>query len=274
MKLTKLAVSIFAALAISTSIFADEAYDVMKKFTTLPVPDFTQSQMLMDVIEKDGSVEHREMLQYGRGFNGLKDTVFDLRSPASVKDTRVLQSEKTAKEDDRWIYLPQLRTTRRIPAGERYKSFVGCEFTYNDMTIRHVDADTHEMLNTDETVTVDGGKYGKTTYKAWKIKSVPVKKSDVEYSYRISWIDKDTYLPVRMEYYDKKDPTKVMKTLVIEKIEHVKGQTGKEYVLRRSCLVQNNITGRATRVYVGNFVWDKEVPASLFTQNWLTTGKK
>ena len=279
MKITKI-MAAAAALALGMPLFADEAYDIMKKSTTLKAPDFTISEMHLDSIEKNGSVDHQIMQQYGNRTNGLINTVFDFKVSSTNKGTRVLQMEKTNKDDDRWIYLPSLKTTRRIPTSDRYKSFVGCEFTYNDMSIRNADLDTHVLLSENESVTIDGnqfgGKWGKTTYSCWKIDSTPATpqaKTTVEYSHRISYIDKNTYLPVRTEFYDKKDKTKLIKTQLIEKIEIVKGVTGIEYPLRRSAIMINELTGRSARVYVGDFTWDKPLSDGYFTQNWLMTGK-
>ncbi len=277
MKLSKIVAVAFFVVAGASFASADEAYDVMKKFSTLDAPDYSQATMNVQNIEKNGKVENRIMMQWGRKVNGLKSVVFDFRSPANVKDTRVLQAEKNEKDDDRWIYLPSLKQPRRIPTGERSKQFVGCEFTYNDMGIRHVDEDTHEMLSANETVTIDGntsgGNYGTATYNCWKIKSTPKKKNAVEYSYRISWIDKNTYLPVKMEYYDKKNQNKLIKTFVIEKIDKVRGVSGKNYNLRRACLIVNEETGRKTRLFITNEQFDKPLSPGYFTQNWLQTGK-
>ncbi len=271
MKLIKAVVAMTLSLGLASAVFADEAYDVVKKFTELDVPECSKAQMFLEIRNKNGAVETREMIEYGM-HDGLTNVVFDIQKDSTKKysGVRVLQAEKTNKEDDRWIYEPSLRNVRRIQTGERSGSFVGCEFTYNDMTIRKVDEDKHEMINANATITVNG-----TKYDAWQIKSVPVKKNDIEYGHRICWYDKKTYLPVQMEYYDKKDPKVKMKTFIIEKIDHVKGDTGKSYVLRRSCLITNHITGRTTRVSVKGFDFDNEklVNKKLFTTNWLMTGK-
>ena len=272
MQLKKTIVALAFMLVAGAAAFADEAYDVVKKFTELDVPEYSKATMLLEIKNKNGAVETREMTEYGSGFNVLKNVVFDIQkdSTSKYKGVRVLQAEKTNKEDDRWIYEPSLRNVRRIQTGERSGSFVGCEFTYNDMTIRKVDEDKHEMLNANDSINVNG-----TNYTCWKIKSVPIKKNDIEYGYRICWYDKKTYLPVKMEYYDKKDPKLLMKTFIIEKIDNVKGITGTPYVLRRSCLITNHITGRTTRVTVKDFVFDNEklVNKKIFTTNWLMTGK-
>lgn len=249
--------------------FGETAEEVLTVFCDLDrVPDYNFSTILIDNIEANGKVEHMEVKQYGGGSNGLKNTVFDFKVPSSVKDTRVLQAERVGRPDERWIYMPSLRQTRRIPTSERYKSFVTTELTYNDMTIRKPEEDENTMLEQTEKITVCGN-----DYTCWKIKSIPLKKSEVEYGYRISWFDKKSYIPVRVEFYDKKDESKMIKLYEVEKLEFVKGETGIEYPLRRSNLVSNLVTGRKTRIMVKDFKFDIPISDNYFTQSWLLSGK-
>lgn len=265
----KIVLVFIASLLLTGFGFAETAEDVIKVFTDLDrVPDYNYSTILIDNIEANGSVEHMIIKQYGGGNNGLQNTVFDFQSPARAKGTRILQAEHIGRSDDRWVYLPELRTIRRIAMSERYKSFVGSELTYNDMTIRELDEDTNEMLSESDNVTVNG-----VTYNCWKIKSTPIKLNEVEYGYRISWFDKKTYVPVRVEFYDKKNAKKMIKLSEVETLEMVKGVTGIEYPLRRSTLVTNLVTNRKSRVSVKEFKFDEKISDSYFTQSWLGTGK-
>lgn len=266
-------VKVFAMAAMmlaASSVFAEKSVEeIIKIFTDNDrVPDYNYSVLAIDNIAPNGTVEHLVVNQYGGGENDLKNVVFDFKSPASVKSTRVLQAQKVGKQDERWIYVPNLRTVRRIPMSERYKSFVGTELTYNDMTIREADEDVNEMMDPSVDVVVGGREYN-----CWKIKSTPVKKGDVEYGYRISWFHKDTYVPVKIEFYDKKDDKKMIKLYEVEKLEMVKGVTGIEYPLRRQNLTSNLVTGRKTRITVIEFKFDDPISSSYFTQNWLQTGK-
>jgi len=255
-------------LTVCLSLSAETAQEVCKVFCDLDrVPDFNYSTLVLENIERNGKVETLILDQYGSGVdNGLKNVAFHFRSPAGVKDMRVLQLEKIKKADDRWVYMPRLRQARRIPMTERTASFGGTEFTYNDMTIRNEDEDKNEMLEDPAKVTVGG-----QTYTCWKIKSSPYKKSEVEYPYRISYFDKKTYIPVRIEYYEKND--KMIKLYEVEKLEMVKGSTGIEYPLRRKNRITNLVTGRQTVATVQEFVFDEEISPRYFTQNWLTTGR-
>lgn len=260
--------AIISVLLASFSLSAQTANEIAKVFCDLDrVPDYNYSTLILENIEKDGKREVIEIHQYGSGVdNGLKNVAFDFKSPASVKGMRVLQLEKLKKADDRWVYMPKLRQSRRIPMTERTKSFGGTEFTYNDMTIRNEDEDKNEIVDGNAKITVNG-----TSYNCWKMKSVPIKKSEVEYNYRVSWFDKKTYIPVRIEYYDGKD--KMIKLYECLKIEMVKGSTGIEYPLRRSNIITNLVTGRKTIATVKDFVFDEPISDSYFAQHWLTTGK-
>ena len=269
MKLSKSLAIASIALALGTMAFADEAYDVIKKSSTLEAPDSSQAIMVITDIEKNGSTSVQEMYQFGRKVNGLIQTVFDFRTPKTVKDTRVLQLEKDTGEDDRWIYLPKMKQVRRIPMGERYKQFVGHEFTYNDMGVRKVDEDKHELLEKNVKVTVPGGK----SYTCWKIKSVPLKKSEVEYSYRIQYIDTETYLPAKIEYFDKRDQSKLLKTYTTEDWFYLTSKTGKKYTMRMKARIVTAATGRQTTLDIKNPVMDAGISAAYFTQQYLSTGK-
>lgn len=233
------------------------------------VPDYSYALLYIDNISPDGTVtEHMVVNEYG-GWHGddLKNLVIEFKTPADKKNMRVLQSQKKGKNDDRWIYMPSLRTVRRIPMSERYKSFAG-EYTYNDMTVREPREDKNEMMDTNASVVI-----GEKTYTCYKMKSTPYKKSEVEYSYRISYFDKDTYLPVRIEYYDKKDLDKMCKLYEITQVEWIKGKTGIKYPLRRENILTNLATNRKTRIRVVDFEFDDPISDSYFTQSWLQTGK-
>ena len=269
MKIMKSLAIAAVALALGTSAFADEAFDIIKKSSTLKAPDTSQCLMLLDNIEKNGTVEHCIMEQHGRTVDCLINTVFDFKAPARTKDTRVLQMEKNSREDDRWIYMPKLKQVRRIPMGERYKQFVGCEFTYNDMGIREAEEDKHELLEKDVKVTVPGGR----SYTCWKIKSVPLKKSEVEYSYRIQYIDKESYLPAKIEYFDKKNQNQLLKTYTTEDWTYLTSKTGKKYTMRLKARVVTEKSGRQTTLEIKDPIFDAGISPAYFTQQFLSTGK-
>lgn len=262
----------FSAVFLAASLlFSQTALDVVTIYKNLPCPNYSSTNIILEEIAPNGQItERNEIKQYGKIFrNDTVNTVFEWQSPASRKNTRILQAEKIGKTDDCMIYTPELRQVRRISTAARKNNVVGSELTFNDLRIREVEDDTHEMMKSTDTITISSG----TTYTCWQIKSTPVKKSEVEYSYRITWFDKQTYLPVQVKYYDRKTK-ELFKTFEIERIDHVKGTTGREYVLRRSCYITNEKTGRKSHIFVKDFIFDApNVNDSYFTQGWLLTGK-
>lgn len=262
----KLLAVIASAVVLSASLFAADANEIMKKSTNLPRPLYSESILIMDLFDKSGKqTEHRIIKQFGNDKDGLTQTVFDITTPKTVKDTRILQAEKKGKSDDKWIYMPSLKQTRRIATQERKKSFVGSEFTYNDMTIRKFEDDAHTMMNENATKKSNGKDCA-----CYQVKSVPVQNKNVEFAYRIQYIEKETLLPIAVDFFDKND--KKIKEYRIDKFETVT-VGDKVYQMRVENFIKNLETGCATRVIADKFTFDKPISDHYFTQNWLNTGK-
>ncbi|MBQ9239571.1 MAG: outer membrane lipoprotein-sorting protein [Treponema sp.] len=245
------------ALAAGSGAFAQDGRAILQKVLDVKEPDFTHALVTMELIEKDGTVsESRTVEEYGRSKDGLASLVMVFKSPASVKDTRFLQVENSGKADDKWIYLPALRTTRRVAASQGSQSFMGTDVTYDDMSTRELDDDTHELL----------GEETKNGFSCWKIKSTPVNASTSQYQYRIQWIDKNTSVPIYAEMYDKKG--NLIKVLTVEKLENISG-----YDIPTVDVLKNVQTGHATRLVISKIVVDKPIPDRVFTESFLNTGK-
>lgn len=228
---------------------AQAAYDVKD-------PNYSHTLSQMDLIEKDGTTESRLVETWGQHKNDLASEVMVFLNPASVKDTRFLLKENDGRDDDKWIYLPALRSTRRIAASEGSKSFMGTDATYDDLSTREVDEDTHERMD-------DIAKNG---FDCYQVKSTPKDANDSQYKYRISCIDKATLLPVYVEMYDKKGA--LLKVLTVEKISNISG-----YNIPMSSITKNVQTGHSTRLIVKKIELDKAVSEKVFTAAFLNTGR-
>jgi hypothetical protein len=107
------------------------------------------------------------------------------------------------KDDDRWLYLPALDLIRRVAAGDKRTSFVGSDFLYEDVSGRSLKEDSHELI--------------KTTDEFFVVKNVPTKPDTVEFSYYNVSIDRKTYVPMKMEFYDKEN--KLYRVIESQKVE-------------------------------------------------------
>jgi outer membrane lipoprotein-sorting protein len=243
--------------ALSLGAFAIDGREVMQNVYDLKKPKFSHSAVKMDLIDKGGAVESRQIEEWGKDEDGLTSMVMSFYTPASVKDTRFLQVENRDKDDDKWIYLPALRSTRRIASSDGEKSFMGTDATYDDMSTREVDQDNHELV-AEKTV---------GAYECYVVKSVAKDAADSQYAYRLSYVDKKTWVPVQVEMFDKKGGD-LLKVLKVEKLENVGG-----YWITMDTSMKNVKTGHSTRITIMKIEVDKALSPKLFTPAFLNTGR-
>jgi len=140
------AISIFAQAAPKT---ADEIVRASRdriKSTTLS----TRSKMT--ITAKNGTSMERVIDQYSKDGPKGSRAIIVFQSPTSVAGTRFLTMENSGAADDRWIYLPSLGKVRRVAASEGSGSFMGTDFSYDDIssTSRSADSDTHSILREED----------------------------------------------------------------------------------------------------------------------------
>ncbi|MBR6912864.1 MAG: outer membrane lipoprotein-sorting protein [Treponema sp.] len=262
MKLLK-TLAVAATFVVGASAFAIDGTEIMTKVFDRQKPDFSKASVQV-TLAKNGKVEEtRNVGEYGRCKNGLSDVVMVFLSPATVKDTRFLQKENDGKDDDKWIYLPTLKSTRRVAASDGTKAFVGTDFSYDDMSTREVSDDTHELLKESE----DKGNF-KDLY---VVKSTPKDPKSSQYSYRISYITKDAWIPTYIEMYDKKG--KLLKVNEIKSIKKMPGTNDRVYNVPMENVMTNVQNGHSTIMKMVNIVVDKPIPDHNFTTDFLTTGR-
>jgi len=151
------------------------------------------------------------------------------------------------KDDDRWLYLPALDLEKRIAAGDKRTSFVGSDFLYEDVSGRSLKEDTHELI--------------KTTDELFVVKNVPKKPDTVEFSYYNVSIDRKTYVPIKMEFYDKDN--KLYRVIESEKV----GKIQDFHTVLKS-VVSNLKTGSKTEMEFSDVKYNINLK-DIFTERYL-----
>ena len=179
------------------------AYDIItqSRLSFFYAGDDMKAKVLMELINKNGQKRIRELTMLRKDYEegGNQKYFMYFHQPADVKDTTFMVYKYPDKDDDRWLFIPAINLVKRIAANDKYSSFVGSDFTYEDVSGRKPEEDTHTLLRKD---ILDG----KDCY---VIESIP--KSASEYTKRISWIDATDFLPLNEEFYDKQITKRVMK---------------------------------------------------------------
>jgi formylmethanofuran:tetrahydromethanopterin formyltransferase len=113
-----------------------------------------------------------------------------------VRDTGFLTWDyrEGARDDDQWLYLPELKKVKRIASSDKSGAFIGSDFSYADMTRRVVDEWQYTLLKTDE---VRGNP-------CWLIEAVPVDEAVQDrYGYKksILFIRQDIFMMCRAVHW-------------------------------------------------------------------------
>ncbi|MGR8919209.1 MAG: outer membrane lipoprotein-sorting protein, partial [Gammaproteobacteria bacterium] len=102
-------------------------------------PDFEYltRDVKMTLIDRKG--RSRERLAEGRRVDTESErrSMIAFTKPKNIKGTAFLSYEyhEGDAEDDKWLYLPAMRRTRRIAGTDRGEYFLGTDFTYEDLKL-------------------------------------------------------------------------------------------------------------------------------------------
>jgi hypothetical protein len=243
----------------TAAVFAQDAEAIVRSSRDRVTADTVSSRSRMVISAKDGTTSERIIDQYSKdGPNGSR-TMIVFQRPASVAGTRFLTVEKTGGSEDRWIYLPSLGKVRRIAASEGSGSFMGTDFSYDDISSasRKADMDNHTVVR-EET-------YNGTL--CYVIESRP-KNSSYQYSRMVQWIAKDTKLLNKIELYDRKNTNSPVKITEMKEVKEVQG--------RLTSMVTTMTTvagGTSTTIYIDILKYDDPIPEGVFTTAYLETGR-
>jgi hypothetical protein len=170
------------------------------------------------------------------------------KDPADVRKMAYLVWKHVGKDDDRWLWLPALNLVKRIAPGDKRTSFVGSDFFYEDVSGRGIYEDIHELIETTDT--------------RYVIKNIPKDPSSVEFSYYNVWIDRDTFLPRKAEYYDKNG--KLYRRVAATKVQIIQG-----YSTVIEAIASDIAAGSSTTNVFSNIKYDIGLKERIFSERFL-----
>ena len=242
--ITIFSILISGALMLPEKVFALNGREIMEKVNARDTGDRSITEMEMILIDKKGNKRVRKLKTFGleKGKDSLSLMFF--LSPADVRNTGFLtfDYDESGKDDDQWLFLPALRKTKRIAAGDKSGSFMGSDLNYSDMTSPDLDLYDYTLMKETE---VKG-------QKVWQIKAVPKTKAEAKksgYSKSVVFIRQDNYVMIRgVRWVHKKKRNKYLDVRKLEKIDgiwvstelHVTTKSGKK-TLHKTILKQKNV---------------------------------
>lgn len=244
-----ISISIFATLfsgvfVLPKKVLALTGREVMEKVNARDTGDRSITEMEMILINKKGKKRVRKLKTFGLEKGKKSLSLMFFLSPADVRNTGFLtfDYDESGKDDDQWLFLPALRKTKRIAAGDKSSSFMGSDLNYSDMTSPDLDLYDYTLMKETE---VKG-------QKVWQIKAVPKTKAEAKksgYSKSVVFIRQDNYVMIRgVRWVHKKKRNKYLDVRKLDKIDgiwvstemHVTTKSGKK-ILHKTIMKQKNI---------------------------------
>ena len=221
----------------------------------------SKGKVKMVIQDKQGRKRERELnmlrKDVGDGDGDQKYFVY-FQAPADVRKMifMVHKHAEPGKDDDRWLYMPSLDLVKRIAGGDKRTSFAGSDFLYEDISGRNVQADVHELIQ--------------TTDRYYVIKNTPKNPDDVEFGHYDAYLDKTTFIPMKMEYFRKDGrPYRVIKNTKIKAIEA--DEDGKKVVYPTvvESVAEDMESGSKTVMTFSNIRYNIGIKDSIFSERYL-----
>lgn len=167
-----------------------------------------EARLDMQLIDAAGHESHRTVVKRVLEDGAQPDKTLGIfLEPADVRGTVMLTFEQSYGADEQWLFLPSLKRTKKINAENKSGSFLGTEFSWEDISTSELSKYHYKYLRDDGN--------------AWVVERTPMYKFS-GYSREVTWVNKDNHQTVKIEYYDKKGD--LLKTQVLGGWEQYKGR--------------------------------------------------
>ena len=200
-------------------------------------------------------------VNYGKGNKDTKSVSITLK-PAAERGIGMLSYayDEAGRDNQTWLYLSALGRVKRIAGGDSDEdtepaSLFGSEFTTED-------TDTGKLAEYQITLLEETNQRGR---EVWKVQAIPnaerAKKS--RYSRTVHYIDKERYVALRSEMYDKYD--KEIKRTMSSRVELINDNW-----VARSVTMMNLVSNRLSNMALVELYVDLDIRDDFLTQRTLT----
>ncbi len=236
---------ILLLMAVTAGATPESPGQIMQRVDEQRGPESSRARMIMRIFNDAGAGAgdyDREirMLSYGRGAD---ESLIEFVSPRSIRGLRVLDLDGAIR-----VFFPSTGRVRNISGTARGGSVggVGGDFTYEDMGGAGFATDYGDFEMEDDSA-------GR-----WVISGAP-SDEDSQYSRLVFHIDKERYVPVRIDYYENRTQ---VKRLDAGGIQNIAGR----YVATE--LTMHNFADNSrTAIRMQDVEWDVPLDDDLFDPN-------
>jgi outer membrane lipoprotein-sorting protein len=178
--------------------------------------DNLKSSMLLVLINKNGGIRKKKLVNYVKDYGKDKKNIMFIEYPRNIENTGFLtfDYDSSEKDDDQWLYLPDLGKTKRIASSDKSGSFMGSDLNYSDMTFIELNDYDFKMLKSQKVNGQD----------TWVISCKPRSDKVIDrtgYKKIVLGVRQDNYVIVRAKLWE--DGGDYIKYLDVKKLEKIDG---------------------------------------------------
>ncbi len=175
--------------------------------------------------------------------------------PADIRGTALLTHAHKTDDDDQWLYLPAMKRVKRISSSNRSGSFVGSEFSYEDLSSPEVEKYTYNWLREEPCP-------NQPDMTCHVTERFPTDTGS-GYKKQMMWLDTETYRVVKIDYFDRKEA--FLKTLLQTDYAVYKDRHWRPHTME----MVNHQTGKSTTMKWSDFQFGAGLSGSDFQPNRL-----
>jgi outer membrane lipoprotein-sorting protein len=155
-----------------------------------------------------------------------------------------------------WSCIPRVERSIRIPPSMMLQSWMGSDFTNDDLVrdSSQLDDYEHRLLG------VDPAPEGADGARAWVVEYVPHEDAPVVWSRILTWVETERAAPLVQEFFDEGG-----EKLRVMKFSEFRDVDGRPFPHRWS-MVPLDKPGHETVIEIEEILFDPEIPASVFTK--------
>ncbi|MFQ5486863.1 MAG: outer membrane lipoprotein-sorting protein [Gammaproteobacteria bacterium] len=265
------ALALLGLLLLPTVVYAAApgADEIIRRSQTLDSGKDLFSRLTFTIETRDGEHKKFTLLMAYKNYAGEKGVqskvIMFNQYPPDTRDVSFmawLYTPALQKKDDMWLYLPQLRTVRKLShhhdphhhKKDNEDEFSLSELQRFELQPRDITLDRHKLAALE---TLDG----RETY---KVVSTPIDPASSRYASMVRWITSDDYLPVRIDYLDQSGRTVKRQTIAWTRI-------GDAWLWEEVSAV-NLQTGNRTQLRQSDIKVNRGLPDNVFTKRFMKRG--
>jgi hypothetical protein len=173
-----------------------------------------KAEVLLEVSKRGKVVSTRRIITMIKRQDGRTRSLVEFQAPADVAGAKFLSVERDDGGTQQYLYLPAFKKVKRMVGAQRNRSFMGTDFSFSDLEGRKVEDSIWKRLKDSE------------------ISKVPViviegrvKKTDSEtYGRSVWYVHAKTKVPMRIDFFDVRDPTLLKKQFKVKRLEKKGGR--------------------------------------------------